>query len=320
MTSAAFRSNTSAAVLCLLLGACVVQTPPALDYPTYQATATNPAMQPVVDDPRLPRVLLIGDSISIGYTVPVRHLLKGVANVHRIPENGGPTTRGLAKLDEWLGTNQWDVIHFNWGLHDLKLESNGRHQVELDQYERNLERLVDRLQSTGATLIWATTTPVPQNVKGPQRDPADVLRYNEAARRVMDAAGVRINDLCAFTQPRIARIQIPQNVHFTTAGSAELARPVARKIREALSQRRRTGSGGVRSNAWPTRDALAARADWVKGHLGHHSRPPPFSFEFAGRPSAKLLQDWPRFRARRRPSCWALAQVNSITSSHSSER
>jgi len=90
----------------------------------------NPAMRPIEDIPALPRVLLIGDSISIGYTVPVRELLKGAANVHRIPENGGPTTRGLERLDAWLGTNHWDVIHFNWGLHDLKVESNGLHQVD----------------------------------------------------------------------------------------------------------------------------------------------------------------------------------------------
>ena len=242
MTSKVLRSSASAGVLCFLLAAGANQptTPP--DYPRYQETPENPAMQPITDVPSLPRVLLIGDSISLGYTVPARGLLKGVANVHRIPENGGPTTRALSKLGEWLGTNHWDVIHFNWGLHDLKLESNGRHQVELEQYERNLERLLDRLQRTGAALIWATTTPVPQGVKGPQRDPADVPCYNEAARRVMDAAAVRINDLYAFTQPRVARMQIPQNVHFTTAGSAELAHPVAWEIREALSRRCRTGS------------------------------------------------------------------------------
>ena len=293
MTSTAFCSNASAVVLCVLLGACAIKTPPASDYLSYQTTATNLAMQPVRDDPHLPRVLLIGDSISIGYTVPVRDLLKGVANVHRIPQNGGPTTRGLAELDLWLGTNQWDVIHFNWGLHDLKLESNGRHQVELEQYERNLERLSDRLQRTGASLIWATTTPVPANVQGPQRVPADVPRYNEAARRVMDAAGVRFDDLCAFAQPRIARIQIPQNVHFTFAGSAELARPVAREIRAALGQRRRTGTGGAQSNAAPHRDELAAREDWVKSHLRAQSRRLPFSFEFDARRSTEFLQDWP---------------------------
>ncbi len=80
----------------------------------------NPAFALVTDDPKLPRVLLIGDSISIGYTVPVRELLAGQANVHRPLTNCGPTTRGLEQLDGWLGEEKWDVIHFNFGLHDLK--------------------------------------------------------------------------------------------------------------------------------------------------------------------------------------------------------
>ena len=82
----------------------------------YSTAPANPAMRPIQDVPGLPRMLLIGDSISIGYTLPVRERLAGKANVHRIPENGGPTTNGLARLDAWLGTQRWDVIHFNWGL------------------------------------------------------------------------------------------------------------------------------------------------------------------------------------------------------------
>src|SRR5262245_53545807 len=82
----------------------------------------DPAFAPVKDDPALPRVLLIGDSISIGYTVPTQRLLKGQANVHRVPENGGPTINGLKKIDQWLGDKPWAVIHFNWGLHDLRLD------------------------------------------------------------------------------------------------------------------------------------------------------------------------------------------------------
>src|SRR5262245_55211566 len=64
------------------------------------------AFASVDDVARLPRVLLIGDSISIGYTPAVREMLRGVANVHRIPDNGGPTTRGLAMLEEWLGSGR----------------------------------------------------------------------------------------------------------------------------------------------------------------------------------------------------------------------
>src|ERR1043166_3292284 len=112
----------------------------------------SPAFAQVVDDPALPRVLLIGDSISIGYTVPVRKALAGRANVHRIPENGADTVNGLKKIDSWLGDSHWDVIHFNWGLHDLKVTPDGGRQVPIDAYEKNLTTLVMRLKQTGARL------------------------------------------------------------------------------------------------------------------------------------------------------------------------
>ena len=64
---------------------------------------TYPAFREVQDVPGLPRVLLIGDSISIGYTEPVRAELTNKANVHRIPENGASTLNGVKNLDNWLG-------------------------------------------------------------------------------------------------------------------------------------------------------------------------------------------------------------------------
>ena len=96
--------------------------------------------------------------VPIGYTVPVRKALAGKANVHRIPENGADTVNGLKKIDSWLGDSHWDVIHFNWGLHDLKVTPDGGRQVPIDAYEKNLAALMQRLKATGAQLIWATTT------------------------------------------------------------------------------------------------------------------------------------------------------------------
>ena len=198
---------------------------------------------PVQDKPGLPRVLLIGDSISIGYTVPVRRLLEGKANVHRAPTNCGPTTRGLAQLDKWLGDDKWDVIHFNWGLHDLKyMDDKGRlvpvekghQQVPIEQYAKNLEELVKRLKKTGAKLIWASTTPVPEGATG--RVKGDEVRYNAAARKIMEKYGVAIDDLYAAALPRLAEIQRPKNVHFTPQGSEFLAKHVAESILEALGQ------------------------------------------------------------------------------------
>jgi lysophospholipase L1-like esterase len=195
----------------------------------------NLIFQPIEDKPGLPRVLLIGDSISISYTLPVRKLLDGEANVHRVPMNGGTSGNGLFKLDEWIGDKHWDVIHFNFGLHDLKRMADGEPQVPIELYERYLRLIVKRLRTTGARLIWATTTPVPEGVE-PGRRSADVAVYNAAARRVMDANNIAINDLNALAFPRLREIQRPRNVHFTPAGADVLAAQVAASIRKSLKK------------------------------------------------------------------------------------
>jgi len=204
--------------------------------PAAKKRAPNPSMLPIEDKPGLPRVLLIGDSISIGYTLPVRAALEGKANVHRPKDNCGPTIRGLESLDAWLGTGHWDVIHFNFGLHDLKFMDDGKQQVPLADYEKNLRELVARLKKTGATLIWCSTTPVPP-VSKPIRKNDDVLAYNAVAKKIMDENGIRIDDLYAFALPKIKEIQRPDNVHFTDDGSKVLAQQVSASIAEVLPKK-----------------------------------------------------------------------------------
>ena len=217
------------------------QTAKTQDVPKSKVTPKtakkDPAMEPVSDQAGLPRVLLIGDSISIGYTVPVRDLLKGKANVHRIPENGGPTPNGTAKLAKWLGTNRWDAIHFNWGLHDLKSMETGKVQVSLEDYEKNLRDLVKQLKQTNAKLIWCATTPVPEAKLSPPRKDSDVQAYNAAAKKVMDENKIPTNDLYAYTLPKLTDTQLPANVHFKKEGYEFLAKKVAKSIEEALGKR-----------------------------------------------------------------------------------
>ncbi|KAF0170824.1 MAG: acyl-CoA thioesterase I [Limisphaerales bacterium] len=199
--------------------------------------APSPVLAPITDDPALPRVLLIGDSISMGYTLPVRELLKGRANVHRIPANGGPTVNGLKNLKAWLGSGKWDVIHFNFGIHDAKFMAPGKQQVPPADYERNLRELVKQLQATGARLIWATTTPIPDGELNPPRTFDQVPTYNAAALKVMTEAGVTLNDLNAHITPHLAKLQNPKDVHFNQEGSAFLAQAVAAKIGAQLPKR-----------------------------------------------------------------------------------
>ena len=199
-----------------------------------QKKDAEPAFAEVQDDPALPRVLLIGDSISIGYTLPVRKALAGKANVHRPAANCGPTIRGLADLDKWLGKGKWDVIHFNWGLHDLRKDDGLSHQVPIDQYEKNLNELVRRLKKTDARLIWCSTTPVPEGAKN--RTKGDEVKYNAAARKIMEANGVAVNDLYGFALPQLGKIQRRGDVHFSQEGSRTLAGQVAAAILKALER------------------------------------------------------------------------------------
>jgi len=245
-----FQSLLRVVVCALLITACgSVCAAEGKAAPKVKAKrAPSPSLAKIEDAPGLPRVLLIGDSISIGYTLPVRELLKGKANVHRIPANGGPTINGLKYLKQWLGDSTWDVIHFNWGLHDLKYmgpnnenradpKSPGAHvQVPLADYEKNLRELVGQMKATGAKLIWCSTTPVLEG--SPGRVAGDEVKYNEAAARVMKDAGVPTNDLWAHAKVKLKEIQLPDgNVHFTTDGSKYLAEKVAAAIEAALPKK-----------------------------------------------------------------------------------
>ena len=202
-------------------------------------------MAPIKDVAGLPRVLIIGDSISIGYTLPTRALLKGKVNLHRIPTNGGPTTKGVAEIDKWLGKSKWDLIHFNWGLHDLKYmgpngenlypkEKGGKVQVPIDDYEKNLDKLVIRMKKTRAKLVWRNTTPVPPGSKG--RYVGDSIRFNEAAARVMKKHDVPTLDLYTMSKKRMKELMRPANVHYFPAGSQALAEVVAKDILERLGK------------------------------------------------------------------------------------
>lgn len=201
----------------------------------------SPALAQVEDVPGLPRVLLIGDSISMGYTLPVREALQGKANVHRPPTNCGPTTTGLKSIDQWLGDGKWDVIHFNWGLHDMKFvsatdpsssEARQHRQVPPEEYEKNLRQLVTRLQQTGAKLIWRNTTPVPPGAAA--RVVEDAAKYNAIAEDIMKQQNIEIHDMHSFVQPRMNELMLKENVHFTQEGYDALATEVANVILQAL--------------------------------------------------------------------------------------
>ncbi len=183
----------------------------------------------------LPRVVLIGDSIRMGYAPLVAKRLAGRAVVVSAAANGGDSANVLKHLDEWAVRVQPTVVHFNCGLHDLKrFKQGGKYQVELDAYRANLRRIVERLRKeTTAALVFANTTPIldarhAQRGANFDRTEADVRRYNEAAQQVMDELGVPVHDLHGLVERGgPAKLLGKDGTHYTPEGNARLAEAVA---------------------------------------------------------------------------------------------
>ena len=183
----------------------------------------------VKDDPTLPRLLIIGDSISRGYTLAVRRELAGKVNVHRAPANCGPTRSGLKNLDVWLGDGKWDLITWNFGIHDRKTDPK--------TYKQNLEVLLTKLKKTGAKLVWVRTTPAPPSgINNEEYNDAQCDQVNRIADEVMKGNAIPEVDLFSLVKPRLAEIQLPNNVHFKEAGYDLMGDEVAKGVLAVLGK------------------------------------------------------------------------------------
>lgn len=202
------------------------------------------------DDPSLPRILVIGDSISMNYHEAAKAALKGVANYHRCEGNAFTSGHGVRNAELWMGEHaepgcHWDVIQFNHGLHDLKQGYDaetgefGPYAVPLDAYKANLRKLIGLLRASGARLIWCTTTPVPNDNTGTYaRRKGAPAEFNAAALEVMkEHPDILINDLHGLVEssPVFDEWRKTRDVHFYREEEQQaLGEAVARAVRQAL--------------------------------------------------------------------------------------
>lgn len=186
------------------------------------------------------RIVLIGDSIRMGYQEGVRERLAGVADVWGPKENGGTSDNVLAHLDEWAVRRQPDVVHVNCGLHDIRTEPGRDASVPLDRYTDNVRSILTRLRAeTEATVVWALTTPVNEERHNRNR-PFDrfercVLACNGAASAIARELGIAVDDLhSAVVAAGADDLLSDDGVHFTAEGCAFLADSVAGYLRQVL--------------------------------------------------------------------------------------
>lgn len=187
----------------------------------------------------MPGVVLIGDSIRMGYQQTVVEALEGEAEVWSPQANGGDSRNVLAHLVEWAIDRHPRVVHVNCGLHDLKKDfATGTAQVPIDEYADNVRQILMRLLALEDTrIIWASTTPVDETLhhanKGFDRFEADVQAYNARAEAHCRALGVEIDDLFDVVE-RAGKGAIlrEDGVHFSDEGSRILGGVVAGCIRK----------------------------------------------------------------------------------------
>jgi len=189
------------------------------------------------------KVLLLGDSIRLGYCPYVREDLKDIAEVVFPEENCRFTQYTYIQLKNWMALvddpKTIDVIHWNNGHWDVSHWDGAEESLNTPElYAQMLERIYKRLVGycPNAKVIFATTTPMnPNGVQGANvRTTPEVIRYNDAAREVMARLGVQVNDLFSVMKDATPDDYI-DHTHFTEAGYRRLADVVTARVREALA-------------------------------------------------------------------------------------
>jgi isoamyl acetate esterase len=188
----------------------------------------------------MPDVVLIGDSIRMGYEATVRAQLPSL-DIWSPEQNGGDSRRIRENLSAWTEVHAPQIIHINCGLHDLKKDfETGTPSVPLEEYADNITHILTNIQNeTEATVIWALTTPVNETWhherKGFDRFESDVLSYNQVAQKICETLKISVNDLYT-TIDNAGRDTLlkPDGVHFDEKGCNILGKAVAQIIQSKI--------------------------------------------------------------------------------------
>jgi hypothetical protein len=183
------------------------------------------------NETNLPRVLLIGDSITRDYYPGVEKHLEGKAYVARLATSrfaDDPVL--LQEIALVLDNTKFDVIHFNNGMHGWQhTETEYR-----DGFAKMLEAI--RKHAAHAKLVWATTTPLKVSNPNVSTDPSDgrIAARNAIGLARIKGQNIHVDDLNALVRGHPEYHS--DNVHFNAEGIRLEAAQVAASIEPLLPQ------------------------------------------------------------------------------------
>jgi len=192
---------------------------------------------------KLPKVMLLGDSIRMSYQPLVADLLEGRAEVVGPRVNSRFSLFTLTSIPDWIAElGKPDLIHWNNGIHDAGYNPGRRPvQIPLEDYAGNLRLIVRHIRNNiTPKLIFATSTPPhpdkPFSGEGWSWKQGDIERYNRAALRVMEECAVPVNDLYGIVRADPDRMLSEDQLHLSDQGKARCARRVAEHVMELLTR------------------------------------------------------------------------------------
>lgn len=217
--------------------------------PTSRILRFSRRTNPAIEDGSLPRVLIIGDSISGHYHERVRLLMEGKANIvgeaSLDPKKNawsavGPrfyrtdsATKGDDLKNFLAESGPWDIVHFNIGIHMFA----GAKPGDEKPYAEKLRQVVQTIRDSGAVCLFANSTGTVADNTMP-RFPnylTNCKAFNAAAEEVMREMGVPVTDIYGLIQPRIKELISADLVHTNAEADQMMAELIAKRLSETIA-------------------------------------------------------------------------------------
>lgn len=189
------------------------------------------------------KVLLLGDSIRMGYQQYVKEELDGEFEVRYPEDNGRFAAYTLWQVNQELKWNpDIELVHFNNGYWDMNIEAPMTEAIHpVEEYVSFLRRIVELCRQCGTKVVFATTVPILEagaagdntGVQGTINYSNEwVKEYNAASVALMEQLEVPVNDLYALCMEDDRRYKCEDLLHLSEEGSRRCAKQVAEFVRK----------------------------------------------------------------------------------------